>query len=75
MPERTCVACHKVCDQSELVRFVLVGSVVTIDANRRLPGRGAWLHADADCVSLAKRRGAFARSFRRKVDDSVLDSW
>ena len=29
-----------------------------------LPGRGAWLHRDPECVELAERRRAFARALR-----------
>jgi uncharacterized protein len=45
-----------------------VGGAVALpvvpDPRRRLPGRGAWLHPDPDCVSLAQRRRAFARALR-----------
>lgn len=63
------------CDPVELTRFVLVGSQLRIDPTGHAHGRGAWLHADADCVAEARRRGSFARSFGRKVNDSVLDGW
>lgn len=44
-------------------------SLVVPDARRRLPGRGAWLHPDLKCVSLAQRRRAFARALRVAVAD------
>ncbi|WP_375493345.1 YlxR family protein [uncultured Jatrophihabitans sp.] len=37
---------------------------VVPDVRHRLPGRGAWLHPDLRCVSLAQRRRAFARALR-----------
>ncbi|MFW0150299.1 DUF448 domain-containing protein [Mycobacterium sp. smrl_JER01] len=38
--------------------------VVTVDAARRLSGRGAWLHPDPGCLQAAVRRRAFARALR-----------
>ena len=37
---------------------------VTVDTQRRLPGRGAWLHPDDSCLTAAIRRRAFARALR-----------
>jgi predicted RNA-binding protein YlxR (DUF448 family) len=34
------------------------------DPRRRLPGRGAWLHPDAECLTRAERRSAFPRALR-----------
>ncbi|WP_229812613.1 YlxR family protein [Lentzea flava] len=39
------------------------GSVVP-DLRRRLPGRGAWLHFDLECLRNAERRRAFSRALR-----------
>ncbi|MGZ3143060.1 YlxR family protein [Lentzea chajnantorensis] len=39
------------------------GSVVP-DVRRRLPGRGAWLHFDLECLRNAERRRAFSRAFK-----------
>ncbi len=49
--------------------------MLQLDLTGDAPGRGAWLHSEAACVAEARRRGAFARSFHHKVDDSVLDGW
>jgi predicted RNA-binding protein YlxR (DUF448 family) len=37
---------------------------VTVDPARKLPGRGAWLHPDPQCLDAAIRRRAFARALR-----------
>jgi len=34
------------------------------DPRGRLPGRGAFLHLDLDCLDLAERRRAFPRALR-----------
>ncbi|WP_460461495.1 YlxR family protein [Angustibacter peucedani] len=37
---------------------------VVHDPRRALPGRGAWLHPDPDCWTLAQRRSALTRALR-----------
>ena len=37
---------------------------LVVDTGRRMPGRGAWLHPDRQCLELAERRRAFPRSLR-----------
>ena len=70
-PERTCVGCRGRGSRSALVRVVRVeqdghGDTdrATLDPRRSMPGRGAWLHADPDCLALAERRRALARALR-----------
>ncbi|MGE2730481.1 YlxR family protein [Mycolicibacterium vaccae] len=57
----------------ELLRVVVVAGgdgsgngpgVVTVDAAKALPGRGAWLHPDPQCLHAAIRRRAFGRALR-----------
>ena len=65
---RTCIGCRKRANVAELVRLVAVvrGGVrlAVPDLARRLPGRGAWLHPEAQCLTQAERKGAFGRSLR-----------
>ncbi|QNG19163.1 YlxR family protein [Rhodococcus triatomae] len=69
VPVRTCVGCRKRELATDLLRVVVAGSgpegsLVTPDLRRRLPGRGAWIHPDPECLSLAERRRAFGRALR-----------
>lgn len=41
-----------------------VDGILVPDPRRRYPGRGAWLHPDAECLRLAERRRAFSRALR-----------
>ncbi len=61
---RTCVGCKRRALISELLRVVVVAGRVVVDERRRLPGRGAWLHPDPDCLAKAERRRAFPRALR-----------
>lgn len=53
----------------DLIRVVAVpdgksGNALLVDTVGNLPGRGAWLHPDPDCLQAAIRRRAFARALR-----------
>ncbi|MCH9667476.1 MAG: YlxR family protein [Actinomycetia bacterium] len=72
-PVRTCIGCRNRELAVVLLRVVAVdsanetgngSSVVTVDAARTLPGRGAWLHRDPGCLHGAIRRRAFGRALR-----------
>ena len=47
-----------------LLRVVAVDGTLVPDTRRRLPGRGAWLHPDSECLRAAERRRAFPRALR-----------
>ncbi|NLG56627.1 MAG: YlxR family protein [Rhodococcus sp.] len=83
-PVRTCIGCRKRALATDLLRIVVVRGdapgnqgpiVVTPDLRRRLPGRGAWMHLDPECLSLAERRRAFGRALRvsGQLDLSAVD--
>ncbi|HEV7756044.1 MAG TPA: YlxR family protein [Mycobacteriales bacterium] len=61
---RTCVGCRERAPAAELLRVVVNGHDLVPDPARRLPGRGASLHLDPDCLALAERRRAFGRALR-----------
>jgi len=52
IPIRSCIACRKRENFSELLRVVRVGNQVLPDEDRRKFGRGAWLHRN--CFDIAK---------------------
>ncbi|MEV0946320.1 YlxR family protein [Rhodococcus sp. NPDC049939] len=81
-PVRTCIGCRERALAVDLLRVVVSesgpkGHVLAPDPRRRLPGRGAWLHPNQACLSLAERRRAFGRALRLSgsVDTSVVDHW
>lgn len=67
-PVRTCIGCRRTAQRSVLLRVVgseVEGRLLAVpDPGAVRPGRGAWLHRDRECVELAERRRAFARSLR-----------
>ncbi|APH01052.1 YlxR family protein [Janibacter indicus] len=80
-PVRTCIGCRGRDSRSTLLRIVVetddrgIATAVP-DPRRRVPGRGAWLHADIACLDLAVRRRALSRAFRRPVEATdALRAW
>jgi hypothetical protein len=63
--ERTCVGCRGKADKRDLLRVVRVGEGrVAVDPSGSAPGRGAYVHRDAECVEAALEHGAVARALR-----------
>nr|WP_255424267.1 YlxR family protein [Cellulomonas sp. HLT2-17] len=61
------MGCRSTGSRSVLVRVVATEGAgdspeLVVDTGRCLPGRGAWLHPDLQCLELAERRRAFPRA-------------
>lgn len=54
-----------------MVRVVKTMDGVAVDARQRMPGRGAYVHADAKCVQAAVRPGGLARALKCAVPASL----
>nr|WP_272946708.1 YlxR family protein [Arthrobacter sp. ERGS1:01] len=64
---RTCIGCKQTDAREHLVRLVRNASdsgepEALVDLRRRMPGRGAWLHPDPNCLQLAIKRRAIGRA-------------
>ncbi|MGK2943830.1 MAG: RNase P modulator RnpM [Desulfuromonadales bacterium] len=65
-PQRTCLGCRQVKDQSELIRVVRSpDGEILADLKGRLPGRGAYLCNKRDCIESIVRKKQFDRAFRQ----------
>jgi len=60
--QRSCIACRRLENWTDLIRTVLLDNEIKVDLNHRMPGRGAWLHSK--CFRIALERKAFNRSFK-----------
>ncbi|HNV09747.1 MAG TPA: YlxR family protein [Propionibacteriaceae bacterium] len=66
-PLRTCVGCRLSVGKADLLRCVVRDGALVADPAGVLPGRGSYVHDTEACWTLARRRGGFARSYRRSV--------
>jgi predicted RNA-binding protein YlxR (DUF448 family) len=69
---RTCVACREEGDKRDLVRIVrIAGGGAAVDATGHAAGRGAYLHANVECIEIARKRRAIERSLSTSVGPDV----
>ena len=68
IPQRTCVGCREVTGKRNLLRLVRNAEGVFIDPSGKLKGRGAYVHANQDCLRRA-RKGGLEQALRTKLSD------
>ena len=67
-PQRSCLGCGSTMDKGNLLRFVMgPDSVLTPDLKGKLPGRGAYICPNRECLSLAIKKKRFAASFKAPI--------
>ncbi|MCR5347809.1 MAG: DUF448 domain-containing protein [Fretibacterium sp.] len=71
---RTCVACRTEAPKRALIRVVRTpdGSAV-LDVTGRLPGRGAYLCLNVECLHKARRTGALSRALKTSLTDACWE--
>ncbi len=73
-PVRTCVGCRQRGNRSDLIRIANFQGNLSVDSDKKMPGRGSWLHKKTKCLETAVERKAFGRAFRGKADlEQVTD--
>ena len=71
-PVRTCVGCRGEAGKAGLTRVVRgAGGGAAIDPTGSAAGRGAYVHADAACVDLARKRKALERALRTTIQPEL----
>jgi predicted RNA-binding protein YlxR (DUF448 family) len=70
-PVRTCVACRAEAGKRAMVRVVGRPEGAMIDRTGHAVGRGAYLHADPQCVATARKRKALERALKTPVSPEV----
>ncbi|WP_187426635.1 DUF448 domain-containing protein [Geothermobacter ehrlichii] len=66
-PQRTCLGCRESFDQDRLIRLVAApDDRLLVDYRGRLPGRGAYVCPNGECIARAVVPGRLSRAFRRE---------
>ncbi|MCL1990565.1 MAG: YlxR family protein [Defluviitaleaceae bacterium] len=73
IPVRKCVGTNERRQKAELLRIVRVEDQVIIDQTGELQGRGAYITPDVHAIKKAKKKHAFARALRMKLDEKIYD--
>ena len=66
VPQRTCIGCHQVKAQRDLIRIVRlsISGIITVDLSGKEKGRGAYICPSLDCISRAMQPERLNRAFR-----------
>ncbi len=71
VPQRSCTICRAKSDKADMIRVVKSpdGRAV-VDVMKKLPGRGAYICPDSDCIEKAKKSGSLAHSLGAVTDEN-----
>jgi predicted RNA-binding protein YlxR (DUF448 family) len=71
---RTCAACKEEAPKRALIRVVRSpGGVVVVDERGKLPGRGAYLCANQECVEKARKTKALSRALKTEIPNELYE--
>ena len=71
---RQCIGCGEMKPKRELIRVVKPKEgEISLDLTGRLPGRGAYLCRNAECLRMAQKSRRLERSFSCKVEPEVYE--
>ena len=72
VPMRQCVGCREMKPKKELIRVVRSPEgTVSLDLKGKLPGRGAYVCPDPECLKRARKSRALERAFSAHLPDEV----
>ncbi len=71
-PQRMCVSCRQSQDKRTLVRLVRTPDGVFVDETGKMPGRGAYLHADPSCWETGVKK-YLQKALRTTLTEADLD--
>lgn len=74
-PQRMCTGCGQMKDKRELIRVVRCPEgVLAIDKKGKLPGRGAYLCPNADCLKKAVKTRRLERNLETPVPEDMMEA-
>ena len=75
IPLRQCLGCREMKPKKELIRVVRSPEgAVSLDFRGKLPGRGAYVCPQADCLARARKSRALERAFDTALPQQVYDA-
>ena len=74
IPMRQCTGCREMKPKRELIRVVRnADGDINIDAKGKLPGRGAYICPQTDCLKKARKSRALERAFGVSIPDEIYE--
>ena len=75
IPQRQCVGCRTMKDKKALIRVVRSPEgAISLDFKGKMPGRGAYVCPDGECLKKARKSRALERAFELSIPDEVYDA-
>lgn len=75
IPMRQCVGCREMKPKRELIRVVKSPEgAVSLDFKGKLPGRGAYVCPQAECLARARKSKALERAFEVQLPAEVYQA-
>ena len=74
IPMRQCLGCREMKPKRELIRAVKsTDGEVSLDFKGKMPGRGAYLCPNSECLKKAMRSKALERAFSVQIPENIYD--
>ena len=74
IPMRMCLGCREMKPKRELIRVVRSPEgEVSLDSKGKMPGRGAYVCPDAQCLKRAVKSKSLSRAFGVPIPESIIE--
>ena len=75
IPMRQCVGCREMKEKATLIRVVKSPQgEITLDFKGKMPGRGAYVCPDIECLKRARKSHALERTFETDITPEVYEA-
>ena len=75
IPQRTCIGCNCKKEKSELIRIVIDKQQnINVDKTGKMPGRGAYVCCNKDCLNNAIKTKKLERVFEVKISEEIYEN-
>lgn len=74
LPTRTCIGCNRQKLKKDFIRIVKnAQGEIKLDKTGKLPGRGAYICNQPECLEKAIRSKKLERSFETKIEEKIYE--
>ncbi len=74
MPQRTCMGCNVKKDKNEFIRIVKnKDGEINIDKTGKMPGRGAYLCDNVECLEKAMKSKRIDKVFETQISEDIYE--
>lgn len=75
IPQRTCIGCNEKKDKKDFIRIVKnKENEIYIDKTGKMPGRGAYLCDNIECLNKAIKTKRLERTFEMAIGNEIYEN-